>query len=171
MQAQLANLQLAAGGAPGQGDDVLLIMARLENDIADLEFESRQPVPHKLMSEEAAMYYNDGKTYSMRVATLEKHRGQAFATIIGQCTQLLLDKMKQEKTWEVVSASYKPLELYKLIQCVVLKQTKDQYPVAAVWEQYGQDYNARQGNMTNTEWYERFNRRSLCGASLPMTRL
>ena len=157
MQAQLANLQLAAGGAPGQGDDVLLVMARLENDIADLEFESRQPVPHKLTSEEAALYYNDGKTYSLRVATLEKHRGQAFATIIGQCTQLLLDKMKQEKTWEVVSASYKPLELYKLIESVVLKQTEDQYPVAAVWEQYGQVYNARQGNMTNTEWYERFN--------------
>ena len=165
MQAQLANLQpvaaigaaAAAGGIPGQGDDVLLVIARLENDIADLEFESRQPVPHKLTSEEAALYYNDGKTYSMRVATLEKHRGQAFATIIGQCTQLLLDKMKQEKTWEVVSASYKPLELYKLIESVVLKQTEDQYPVAAVWEQYGQVYNAKQGSMTNTEWYERFN--------------
>ena len=90
MQAQLANLQpvaaigaaAAAGGIPGQGDDVLLVIARLENDIADLEFESRQPVPHKLTSEEAAIYYNDGKTYSLRVATLEKHRGQAFATII-----------------------------------------------------------------------------------------
>jgi hypothetical protein len=64
----------------------LLVIARLENEIADLEFESRQPVPHKLTTEEAALYYNNGKTYSSRVATLEKHRGQAFATIIGQCT-------------------------------------------------------------------------------------
>jgi hypothetical protein len=43
--------------------------------------------------------------------------------------------MKQEKLWLVVSNSYKPLELYKLIESVVLKQTKDQYPVAAVWDQ------------------------------------
>jgi hypothetical protein len=34
--------------------------------------------------------------------------------------------MKQEKKWEVVSASYDPLELYKLIESVVLKQTEDQ---------------------------------------------
>ena len=158
MQAQLTTLQAASKvvGGPVLSYDVLLVIARLENEIADLEFESRQPVPHKLTSEEAALFYNDGKTYSLRVATLEKHRGQAFATIIGQCTQLLLDKMKQEKTWEVVSASYDPLELYKLIESVVLKQTEDQYPVAAVWDQYCQVYNAKQGSMTNTEYYERF---------------
>jgi hypothetical protein len=39
----------------------------------------------------------------------------------------------------------------------VLKQTEDQYPVAAFWEQYGAVYNAKQGNLTSTEWYERFN--------------
>jgi hypothetical protein len=40
---------------------------------------------------------------------------------------------------------------------VVLKQTEDQYPVAAVWEQCSAVYNAKQGNLTSTEWYERFN--------------
>ena len=64
--------------------------------------------------------------------------------------------MKQEKNWTAVSASYKPLDLYKLIESVVLKQTEDQYPVAAMWEQYCQVYNAKQGNSNNTEWYERF---------------
>ncbi len=39
----------------------------------------------------------------------------------------------------------------------MLKQTEDQYPVAALWEQYGAVYNAKQGNLTSTEWYERFN--------------
>ena len=31
--------------------------------------------------------------------------------------------------------SYKPLELYKLIERVILKQTEDQYSVTALWEQ------------------------------------
>jgi hypothetical protein len=65
--------------------------------------------------------------------------------------------MKQKKAWAQVSVSYKPLDLYKLIESVVLKQTEDQYPVAALWEQYGAVYNAKQGNLTSTEWYERFN--------------
>ena len=55
---------------------------------------------------------------------------------------LLQDKVTQEKMCVAVSGSYKPLELYKLIESVVLKQTEDQYPVAVVWEQYGQVYNA-----------------------------
>ncbi len=56
-----------------------------------------------------------------------------------------------------MSVSYKPLELYKLIESVVLKQTEDQYLVTAVWDQYGAVYNAKQGNLTSSEWYERFN--------------
>ncbi len=69
------------------------------------------------------------------MANLEKHRGIVYSLIIGQCTQILQDKMKQDKQWSAVSASYKPLNLYKLIERVILRQTEDQYPVAAVWEQ------------------------------------
>jgi hypothetical protein len=65
--------------------------------------------------------------------------------------------MKQEKVWAQVSTSYKPLELSKFIENVVLKQTKDQYPVAALWDQYCAVFNAKQGSMTSNEWYERFN--------------
>jgi len=137
-------------------DEALLKIARLKNEIAEIEFESQQEVPHKLTSEEAALFYNEQKTYSLRVATLEKHHGQAFSLIIGQCTQLLLDKMKQEKKWEAVSASYDPLELYKLIESVVLKQTEDQYVVAAMWDQYKRVFNAQQGTMSNTQWYEAY---------------
>ena len=139
------------------GEDVALDIANLQNDIDDLEYESRQEVPHKLTMEEAAGYSNNAKTHSLRDATLEKHRGQVYALIYGQCSQLLQDKLKQEKLWVTVSQSYKPLELYKLIESVVLKQTEDQYPVAAVWDQYSSVFNARQGSLPNTEWYERFN--------------
>jgi hypothetical protein len=141
----------------GSGDDVALEIANLKNQIDDLKFESRQEVPHKLMMEEASGYSNHAKTHSLYEATLEKHRGQVYALIYGQCTQLLQDKMKQEKLWVVVSDSYKPLKLYKLIESVVLKQTEDQYPVALVWDQYSEVFNAKQGSLPNTKWYERFN--------------
>ncbi len=134
----------------------MLNIAKLENEIADLEYESLQEVPFKLTSEESALYNNQGKSYSARQDKLVMVRGQVFALIFGQCTQLLQDKLKQEKNWTAVSASYKPLELYKLIESVVLKQTEDQYPVAAVWDQYCQVFNVKQGNNNNTEWYERF---------------
>ncbi len=108
-----------------------------------MKYKMRQEVPYKLMSEEAMEYSNKIKAHSVWVATLEKHHGQVYLLILGQCTQLLQDKMKQEKAWAQVSVSYKPLDLYKLIERVVLKQTEDQYPVAALWEQYGAVYNAK----------------------------
>jgi hypothetical protein len=65
--------------------------------------------------------------------------------------------MKQDKNWATVSVSYKQLELYKLIEQVILKQTEDQYPVAALWEQLTNVVNAKQTNLTNNEWYDWFN--------------
>ncbi len=69
-----------------------------------------------------------------------------YALIYEQCTQ--------DKNWATVSVSNKLLELYKLIEQVILKQTEDQYPVAALWEQLSNVANAKQGNSTNNEWYD-----------------
>jgi hypothetical protein len=73
-----------------------------------------------------------------------------YSLILGQCTQLLQDKMKQDASWLTVSMSDDPLELYKLIEQVVLKQTEDQYPFAAVHEQNLAVLNTKQGGLTNT---------------------
>ena len=95
-----------------------------------------QEVSYNLTDSEKLEYRNKSKTHSQHVATLEKHWRNVYALIYGQCTQILQDKMKQDKNWVTVSVSYKPLEeLYKLIKQVILKQTEDQYPVAVLWEQ------------------------------------
>jgi hypothetical protein len=115
MQTQLVTLQAQVVVGVVADTDLLLEIAKMQNEIADIEFEIRQAVPYKLTSEEAAAQYNLGKSYSVRQDNLETVRGQVFALIYGQCTQLLQDKMKQERNLIAVSASYKPLELYKLI--------------------------------------------------------
>jgi hypothetical protein len=88
---------------------------------------------------------------------LRPTKGKRTLLSIGQCTQLLQDKMKQDASWTTVSASYDPLELYRLIKRVVLKQTKDQYPFAAVHEQSLAMLNTKQGGLSNTQWYKHFN--------------
>ena len=71
LQTRLITLQAAESA----GNDVTLDIANLENEINDLEVESCQQVPHKLTTKEAAGYYNNAKTHSLREATLEKHQG------------------------------------------------------------------------------------------------
>jgi hypothetical protein len=89
-------------------------IAEVENQIEDITYQQGQAVPYNLTDSEKLEYSNESKTHSVRVATLEKHRGNVYALIYGQCTQILQDKMKQDKGWPAVSVSYKPLELYKL---------------------------------------------------------
>ncbi len=87
--------RLQALGANPNADPVKVATA--SNDLEVLKYEMRREVPYKLTLEEAMEYSNEMKAHSVRVATLEKHRGQVYLLILGQCTQLLQDKMKQEK--------------------------------------------------------------------------
>ena len=67
--------------------------------------------------------------------------------------------MKQDASWTTVSGSYNPLKFYRLIEQVVLKQTEDQYPFAVVHKQSLAVLNTKQGGLSNTQWYKRFNTR------------
>jgi hypothetical protein len=132
-------------------------LAKLNNNISQGDFEVAQDVPIELNNQEQMDYSNECRNQSRRVAMLETYQGQVYSLILGQCTQLLQDKMKRNASWTTVSMSYDPLELYKVIERVVLKQTEDQYPFAAVHEQNLAVLNTKQGGLTNTQWYERFN--------------
>jgi hypothetical protein len=120
--------------APGDGY-LVMELVKLNQDIAQADFEAAQEMPVELNDQEQIDYSNKCQNHSRRISTLETHQGQAYSLILGECTQLLQDKMKQDESWTTVSASYDPLELYRLIKRVVLKQTKDQYPFAMVHKQ------------------------------------
>jgi len=52
---------------PVLDDEALLKISRLKNEIAEIEYERLQEVPHKLTGEEGSLYSNDMKTHSVRV--------------------------------------------------------------------------------------------------------
>ncbi len=128
------SLEAEIALAPGNCS-LVMELVKLNQDIAQADFEAAQDMPIKLINQGQINYSNECQNHSRRISTLETYRGQAYFLILGQCTQLFQDKMKQDASWTMVSASYNPLELYRLIKRVVLKQTEDQYPFATVHEQ------------------------------------
>ncbi len=152
LDAKLKQLRAAA-----TADQDVVAIADTKNLIDDIKYQQNQEVPYNLTDSEGLEYSNESKSHSYKVARLEKRRGNVYALIYGQCTRILQNKMKQDKDWTTVCVSYKPLELYKLIERVILKQTEDQYPVAALWEQLCNVTNAKQGNTMNNKWYDRLN--------------
>lgn len=145
-------------------------LAVLQNEIAQAEYDASQDVPIEMTDSERTQFSNAWRTYRERNAKLEQHRGQTFSLTLGQCTQLLQDKMKQDKAWDATSTSNDPLTLFKLIEKTILAQTEDQYPFATVYEQEVAFYSYRQGeSMTNGQWYERWNTRIDVGKAIGVT--
>ena len=166
-RAQEAVLQAEANA----GDlDARLSVAVIQNQIAQGDYEAAQEVPVELSDAEKTLYGNEWRTYRERAANLLKHRGQTFSLILGQCTQLLQDKMKQDTDWTTVSTSYDPLTLFRLIEKTILAQTEDQYPFATVYDQEHAFYSFRQETMSNAQWYEKFNTRVDVGEAIGVTR-
>jgi hypothetical protein len=91
-------------------------IAKVKNEIKEVIYQQGQEVPYNITDSERLEYSNKSKTHSHQVVTLEKHCGNVYALIYGQCMQILQDKMKQDKNWTTVGVSYKLLELYKLIE-------------------------------------------------------
>jgi hypothetical protein len=134
---------LEAAATLGADPDAPMQLAILDNEIAEGNYEQNNEVPIEMLDSEKTQYSNDWRTYQERnslltkhrgqaFSLLTKHRGQAFSLILGQCTQLHQDRMKQDTNWNTASTSYNPLELYRLIKKMTLAQTEDQYPFATL---------------------------------------
>jgi hypothetical protein len=137
--------------------DAPMKFAILQNEIAQGRFSASIEVPVELTDSDKTQFRNDWRAFRKRNTNLIKHRCQAFSLNQGQCTQLLQDKIKQDMDWNTVSISYDPLTLYQLIERTVLAQTEDQFPFATVYDRELSCYSFKQYNMSNPQWYERFN--------------
>lgn len=144
-------------------------IAILQNKIAIGDYETCVPVPVKLNESEKTLMSNEWRTHRDRTSNLSKHRGQTYNLILGQCTQLLHDRMKRDADWKTVSTSYDPLLLYRLIERTILAQTEDQYPFATVYDQEQGFYSFRQDNLTNAQWYKKFNMKIDVGNAIGIT--
>ena len=78
--------------------------------------------------------------------------------------------MKQDIEWNVVSNSYNPLTLYRLIENTVLGQMKDKYPFATVYNQELGFYAFQKETLSNQQWYEQFNTKVDVGEAIGTTR-
>ena len=78
--------------------------------------------------------------------------------------------MKQYIEWNLVSPSYDPLTLYRLIKMTVLGQTEDHYPFTTVYNQEIGFYTFIQDTLSNAQWYKQFNKKVDVRKAIGVTR-
>ena len=77
--------------------------------------------------------------------------------------------MKQDTEWNMVSTSYDPLTLYRLIEKTVLDETEDRYHFTTVYNQELGFYAFRKDNLSNPQCYKRFNKKVDAVKAIGMT--
>ncbi len=60
----------------------------------------------KTTANKGMAFSNSWHTYRERTDCLVRSQGKVYSLVLGQCTAVLLDKMKQDADWQVVSDSY-----------------------------------------------------------------
>ena len=71
-------------------------MEALDNKITKRVYDLANKTPNDMQESEKTAYGNEWHTNQDRNENLENNRGQAYSLILGQCTQLLQDKMNQD---------------------------------------------------------------------------
>jgi hypothetical protein len=94
--------------------------------------------------------------YIKRDAILDDNIQKAFSLVLGQCTDLLQSKMKQQSTWASISTSQNVIELIKLIKTITFKFEDQKFLPLALYQAKANIYNLRQGNMSNHDYLQKF---------------
>ncbi len=108
------------------------VRQEIEDQILKCEIDLNNEVEMKLTDKEKMANSNAWRSHCETTEGLKKNRGKVYSLLLGQCTQLLVDKMKQDTTWVTVSESFDLILLFKLIKKFVLKQSDNQFKTAVL---------------------------------------
>ena len=76
--------------------DLYINLAELQNEMAEELAKNEEPLEIVLFENNKTEQKGKRKTYWEKQSRLEKHRGQTFLMILGQCSHMLPDRMKQD---------------------------------------------------------------------------
>ncbi len=132
-----------------------------KQDIVDqilrCEIKLKDEVEMKLTDDKKMAHNNAWQSHRKVTAGLKKSHGKIYSLLLGQCTQVLIDKMKQDVDWVTISDSFDPIALFKLIKKFVLKQSNNQYRTAVlIAEQLSILQNWQDDQVTNATYYDCF---------------
>ena len=78
-------------------------MREVNDQIAKGEIELANEVEMKLTEDKKISHANAWRTHRETTESLKKSRGKVYSLLLGKCTQVLVDKMKQDTDWAMIS--------------------------------------------------------------------
>jgi hypothetical protein len=130
---------------------------KVDDQIAKGDIELNDEVKMKLTNDEKTAHSNAWRSHRNLSNSLKNSRRKIYSLLLGQCTQVLVDKMKQDADWVKISGLFDPTLLFKLIKKFVLKQSDKQYKTAVLIAEQLSILSFHQddqiGNATYYDWF------------------
>jgi hypothetical protein len=134
-------------------------LREVDDQIARGDTELNDEVKMKLTEDEKA-HSIAWRCHQESTESIKKSRSKIYSLLLGQCTQVLVDKMKQDTDWVSISDSFDPHLLFKLIKKFVLRQFDNQYKTAVlIAEQLPILQFHQDDQLGNASYYDRFTKR------------
>jgi hypothetical protein len=163
------DLDAKTAAGEDESEDRYLLVQKM-NDIEIIQYEIADNLPITLKGEAKSEWDTDWKLYKSKIESIEKHRGQAFNMIKGQCTLALMEQMKCDRDYVSCIASNDPLRLKGLIERTIISQSENKYIFATLYEQEVGLFGFQQNKLSEDQWHERFNTRVAIGDTLGVNR-
>ncbi len=146
--------------AQSSNQDLMKERREIEDQILKCEIDLNDEVEMKLTDDKKMAHSNTWRSHHETTEGLKKSRGKVYSLLLGQCTQVLVDKMKQDITWVMVSALFDPILLFKLIEKFVLKQWDNQHKTTIlIAEQLSTSSFRQDDQVPNATYYDQFTTR------------
>ena len=95
--------------------------------------------------------------YIKRESILDDNVQKAFSLVLGQCTDLLQSKLKQQANWATVSREQDVIALLEMIKNITFKFDDQKFLPLALYNAKAALYSLRQNNMSNHDYLQKFN--------------
>jgi hypothetical protein len=95
-------------------------------------------------------------SYIKRKTALDDNIRKASCLIIGQCTDLLQSKLKQQAQWTIISQDQDAIALITLIKSITFRFEDQKFLPLALYQSKANLYSLRQLNIYKQEYLQRF---------------
>ena len=95
-------------------------------------------------------------TFVKRKSYLNQNIQKAYALVIGQCTDLLQSKLKQQTQWATISQDQDVIALLNLIKTITFRFEDQKFLPLALYQAKSSLYSLRQASMSNHDYLQRF---------------
>ena len=107
--------------------------------------------------------YVDNKVFELELSSYVKRKSvltsnvqKAYSLVLGQCTDLMLSKIKSSRNWDAIKLSQDVLALLNEIKNISFKFEEHKYKPLSLHLEKMNYYSFRKANMSKSEYYHKF---------------